>query len=29
MLTSIKLEFNHPEFIKAFYGVDKHYEYPK
>lgn len=24
-----KLEFNHPDFIKDFYSVDKHYEYPK
>lgn len=24
-----KLEFNHPDFIKDFYSVDKHYQYPK
>lgn len=24
-----KLELNHPDFIKDFYSVDKHYEYPK
>ena len=23
------VEFNHPGFIKDFYSVDKHYEYPK
>ena len=24
-----RLEINHPDFIKSYFGIDKHYEYPK
>lgn len=29
ILSRPRIEINHPDFLKDFYAVDKHYEYPK